>query len=163
MFQNSSTGRYHAIRNATGTAVIKPSANPARIEIIELQKSCPSAPLSIIRLAASRIAGINGKLRAVFGLMDNAYHNRIAAAREISTHAHPGIGLHYSFFLFSISYSPFNGTFSFLFCIFFVLKITLKFRNSGSGSPISGRHQSTNSCVTSLPLSFIKLSGIFRS
>ena len=96
------TGKYHAIRNATGTAVTNPSAKPARIEIIELQKSCASAPLSTIFLAASRIAGINGKLRAVFGLIDNANHNRTATAREISTHVHPGIDCSAPFFFLSI-------------------------------------------------------------
>ena len=109
----------------------------------ELQKSCPSAPLSIIRLAASRIAGINGKLRAVFGLMDNAYYNRIAAAREISTYAHPGIDCITFFFLFFHSYSLQWNIFIFVLYIFrfkdnFEVQIPADLRSAGY-------YQSTNS------------------
>ena len=63
--------------------------------------------------------------------------------------------LHYSFF-FSIVTSFQWNIFIFIFCIFFRFKIILEIQNSGSGSLIAIT-QSTNSCVTSLPLSFYKI------
>ena len=81
------TGVYHAIKNATGSAVTNPRPKPMATEIILLVKSPSSASRSSMVFMPSITAGMKGKLRAVFSPMDRQNHTASATARETSSHS----------------------------------------------------------------------------
>ena len=81
------TGLYHAIKNATGTEITNPSANPQNTEIKLLPISCSKIPLSpCIKPMDFNTSIALGKHLAVCGVTDNSVHTRIATIKEIKSH-----------------------------------------------------------------------------
>ena len=77
------TGLYHAIRNATGTAVTKPIRKPSNTEIKLLPISLNSKPLETIVWMEPITLIAFGKHLDVLGMIDKTVHNINATTNEI--------------------------------------------------------------------------------
>ena len=85
------TGLYHAIRNATGTAVTKPIRKPSNTEIKLLPISLNSKPLETIVWMEPITLIAFGKHLDVLGMIDKTVHNINATTNEISSQTPFGI------------------------------------------------------------------------
>lgn len=85
------TGLYHAIKNATGTEITNPSANPQNTEIKLLAISSKRIPLSTMSPMDCNTLTAFGKHLAVCGVIDKIVHTSIATTNEISSHIPFGI------------------------------------------------------------------------